>query len=199
MTAWSRRYRPKGMAPEQVRELIENLFGDWYPILVRYCQRLLGDQSRAEDCAQFSFLELCRVLQSGGQVGSPKAWTLTVARRQAFRDQREAQMLERIDLGEDEPLAAAPAPDTRRRDEFERLLEMLTPREQAVLLLRLESLKYREIAERLEISPSAVNTLLARALRKLEALHQQPGDQAASDKPSGKELDGRSRKSQAPN
>jgi len=37
-----------------------------------------------------------------------------------------------------------------------------------VLLLRLEALKYREIAEQLGISMNSVNTLLARALRKLE-------------------------------
>jgi RNA polymerase sigma-70 factor (ECF subfamily) len=186
------------MSPQQVRELIESLFGGWYPILVRHCRRLLGDQARAEDCAQHSFLELCRTLSRGGQVDSPKAWTLTVARRQAFRDQREAQLLDRIDSGEDEPLAP-PVPDAGMAGDFEQLLELLTPREEAVLLLRLESLKYREIAERLEISASAVNTLLARGLRKLEAHRRQPTPTQPAAKTSGRDLDGRVRKSQAPN
>ena len=48
------------------------------------------------------------------------------------------------------------------------LLSVLTPREEEVLLLRLESLKYREIADQLGISINSVNTLLARALRKLQ-------------------------------
>jgi RNA polymerase sigma factor (sigma-70 family) len=48
------------------------------------------------------------------------------------------------------------------------LLSVLSPREEEVLLLRLEALKYREIAEQLGISMHSVNTLLARALRKLE-------------------------------
>jgi len=48
------------------------------------------------------------------------------------------------------------------------LLSVLSPREEEVLLLRLEALKYREIAEQLGISMNSVNTLLARALRKLE-------------------------------
>lgn len=187
------------MSPQQVRELIEDLFGGWYPILVRHCRRLLGDQARAEDCAQHSFLELCRTLRQGGQIDSPKAWTLTVARRQAFRDQREAQLLARIDSGEDDLLTAAAPAETHLSGEFEQLLELLTPREEAVLLLRLESLKYREIAERLDISPSAVNTLLARALRKLEAHRRQSGSSSGSAKTSGRDLDGRGRKSQAPN
>jgi RNA polymerase sigma factor (sigma-70 family) len=48
------------------------------------------------------------------------------------------------------------------------LLSVLSPREEEVLLLRIESLKYREIAEQLGISINSVNTLLARALRKLQ-------------------------------
>ena len=48
------------------------------------------------------------------------------------------------------------------------LLSVLSPREEEVLLLRLEALKYREIAEQLGIGINSVNTLLARALRKLQ-------------------------------
>ena len=45
---------------------------------------------------------------------------------------------------------------------------MLSPREEEVLLLKLEALKYREIAAQLGISMNSANTLLARALRKLK-------------------------------
>jgi DNA-directed RNA polymerase specialized sigma24 family protein len=48
------------------------------------------------------------------------------------------------------------------------LPSVLTPREEQVLLLRLEALKYREIADQLGSSMNSVNTLLARALRKLQ-------------------------------
>ena len=48
------------------------------------------------------------------------------------------------------------------------LLSVLTPREEEVLLLRLDAMKYREIADQLGISMNSVNTLLARALRKLQ-------------------------------
>jgi RNA polymerase sigma factor (sigma-70 family) len=48
------------------------------------------------------------------------------------------------------------------------LLSVLSPREEEVLLLRLEALKYWEIAEQLGIGLNSVNTLLARALRKLQ-------------------------------
>ncbi len=60
-------------------------------------------------------------------------------------------------------------------NDLERLFGVLTTREQEVMLLRLASLKYRQIAERLDISPSAVNTLLARAIRKLRRAARKQG------------------------
>ena len=51
---------------------------------------------------------------------------------------------------------------------------VLTVREEEVVLLRLQSLKYREIASQLGISDKSVCTLLARALKKLQAAHSHP-------------------------
>jgi RNA polymerase sigma factor (sigma-70 family) len=61
--------------------------------------------------------------------------------------------------------------------EIRSLLSVLSPREEEVLLLRLEALKYREIADQLGISINSVNTLLARALRKLQAAVSQMTNQ----------------------
>jgi len=60
------------------------------------------------------------------------------------------------------------------RTDVRNLLSVLSPREEEVLLLRLETLKYREIAEQLGISINSVNTLLARALRKLQEATSRP-------------------------
>ena len=48
-------------------------------------------------------------------------------------------------------------------------LTLLSPRESEVMLLRMQSLKYVEIAESLKISPNSVNRLLARAIGKMRA------------------------------
>ena len=50
---------------------------------------------------------------------------------------------------------------------------LLSRREEEVLLLRLEAMKYREIADQLGISLSSVNTILARALEKLKKVAAQ--------------------------
>ncbi len=151
------------------RSLIENLYATWYPILIRHCRRLLGDHARSEDCAQQALCELYKQLEAGHVIDNPRAWTLVVARRRAFQDQREAKILTQIDLGQIQiPDRESQPHQDESSEDFPRMLAALTPREEAVILLRLESLKYREIAERLSVTPSTVNTLLARALEKLE-------------------------------
>jgi RNA polymerase sigma factor (sigma-70 family) len=52
-------------------------------------------------------------------------------------------------------------------------LRVLSRREEEVLLLRLEAMKYREIADQLGISMNSVNTILARALQKLKKVAAQ--------------------------
>ena len=58
--------------------------------------------------------------------------------------------------------------ETLKLGDIRDLLSVLSPREEEVLLLRLDALKYREIADQLGISMNSVNALLARALRKLQ-------------------------------
>ena len=58
--------------------------------------------------------------------------------------------------------------ETLKLGDIRDLLSVLSPREEEVLLLRLDALKYREIADQLGISMNSVNALLARALRNLQ-------------------------------
>jgi RNA polymerase sigma factor (sigma-70 family) len=70
-------------------------------------------------------------------------------------------------------IAGAPVAEMSGPKDVRNFLSVLSPREEEVLLLRLETLKYREIAEQLGISINTVNTLLARALRKLQEVTSQ--------------------------
>jgi DNA-directed RNA polymerase specialized sigma24 family protein len=51
--------------------------------------------------------------------------------------------------------------------EVTRLFSRLSAREEEVVLLRLEGLKFREIGDSLGISPKSADTLFARAFRKI--------------------------------
>jgi RNA polymerase sigma factor (sigma-70 family) len=146
-------------------ELVTALFDRWYMALVRYAVRTTADYDLAEDLAQDTFMQLYQAVRAGKNIEHPKAWTMCVLRRTMNRQMQKLRLQEPLD-----ELEVAGESVTGMSDfaEIRNLLWVLSPREEEVLLLRLEALKYREIADQLGISMNSVNTLLARALRKLQ-------------------------------
>ena len=167
------------MEERKASQMVEELFDTWYPCVVRYAASLIGSTDRAEDIVQESFFALYRALRLGKVVVSPKAWTATVVRRLVYQERSKAGAFDSdIELNAlmHEPVAPADD-DPFAQDDVRRLLDVLTGREKEVVLLRLASLRYREIAERLGIQTGTIGPLLARALRKLRI---------AADRPSGR-------------
>ncbi len=152
--------------------LVNELFESWAPCLYRYAYRLCCSAELADDFVQDAFLALYRELCSGQNVESPKAWTLSVVRhelanwrRSNRRHPEELTPNEEFDLipvQQEDPWSEGPG-----IDDINVLLAHLTPREEEVVLLRMQSLKYREIASQIGISSKTVATLLARALKKM--------------------------------
>jgi RNA polymerase sigma factor (sigma-70 family) len=108
-------------------------------------------------------------LRRGKKIDNLKAWTLTIVRNRAhrvYRDQRRhGEVLEPGDVMD---CRSAPCQDDNDWRDLHTMLSVLTPREAEVIMLRMQVLKYREIAEELNISDKSVATLLTRALRKLQ-------------------------------
>jgi RNA polymerase sigma factor (sigma-70 family) len=146
-------------------DLVTALFDRWYMSLVRYALRTTENCDVAEDLAQDTFMQLYQALRAGKSIEHPKAWTICVLRRAMNRQMKDRVSHEPLD---ELQLVGEPMVPVSSIADIRSLLSMLSPREEEVLLLRLEALKYREIAEQLGISMNSVNTLLARALRKLE-------------------------------
>lgn len=149
-------------------DLVTALYDRWYMSLVRYAIRTTENYEVAEDLAQDTFIELYQALRAGKNIEHPKAWTLCVLRRAVSRQMKDRTHFEQLEEGQ---VAGEPPKDMSgffELDEIRTLLSVLSPREEEVLLLRLEAMKYKEIADQLGISMNSVNTLLARALRKLQ-------------------------------
>jgi RNA polymerase sigma-70 factor (ECF subfamily) len=146
-------------------DLVAALFDRWYMSLVRYAVRTTASYELAEDLAQETFMQLYQALRAGKSIEHPKAWTICVLRRAMSRQMRDRTLHEPLDELE---IAGNSVNETPSVADLRHLLPVLSPREEEVLLLRLEALKYREIADQLGISMNSVNTLLARALRKLQ-------------------------------
>jgi RNA polymerase sigma-70 factor (ECF subfamily) len=146
-------------------DVVAALFDRWYMSLVRYALRTTANYELAEDLAQDTFLQLYQALRAGKKNEHPKAWTICVLRRAMNRQMKDRTACEPLDESEIVGIAENERPGLM---DIRGLLSVLSPREEEVLLLRIESLKYREIAEQLGININSVNTLLARALRKLQ-------------------------------
>jgi len=152
---------------------VRDLFQSWGPVLVRYALRLCGRRDEAEDSVQEAFLALYREVRSGGHIENPKGWTLRVVRNQVLKLERNRRHRGvEVDESVLDKLPAREEPRYEPRDpagEAARLFDVLTPREEEVLLLRFQAMKYREIAAQLDLSVSHVGVILERALKKLKA------------------------------
>ena len=156
------------MTEEEARALISSVFDGWYTVILRYAWRLGGRMELAEDVVQDAFLQLYAELRSGHLIENPRAWLVIVVRRQTAKQSARNMGLEALEnFAALTTAAESPYPEG---DALTGLLAVLTKREQEVIFLRMAAMRYREIGKQLGISASAVNTLLARALRKLRAV-----------------------------
>ena len=154
----------------EATELVAALFDSCYTQLVRYAVRSVAKHDVAEDLVQDAFMQLYGALRSGKCIHYPKAWAMCVLRRAVNRhdqerfNQEQFEDYEHIPNSDHEPACLSLIAD---------FLGVLSRREEEVLLLRLEAMKYREIADQLGISMNSVNTFLARALQKLKKVAAQ--------------------------
>jgi RNA polymerase sigma-70 factor (ECF subfamily) len=157
---------------------INTLFDEVYPPLFRYCHRLTGDRDQADDLAQEAFV---RLLDRGprGPAHGLRVWMFRVATNLIRDAARQSHTRRRIMTG-----AAPPDPVPSPEGEMERsekvqevraALSQLPPRDREVLLLRQEGLSYKEIAQVVNVAPTSVGTLLARALRRFESVYAKEG------------------------
>ncbi len=157
---------------EEVEALVTELYQCWYPSLLGYAVRSCGSVAMAEDVVQETLLALCRDLMKGVVIENPKGWTLAVLRHQISKRLEQEKdhgfTFEPLDI-ETMGQRQDPVLPILAADELSHLLSFLTRREEEVVLLRLEGLKYGEIAAQLGLHVSSVKTLVTRAIQKLQA------------------------------
>jgi RNA polymerase sigma-70 factor (ECF subfamily) len=147
------------------------------PLLFSLAYRMVGTVGEAEDLVQEAFV---RLLRSGQEVESAKAFLTTVVTRLAIDHLRSARTRRESYVGQwlPEPLVrdAAPGPaDRAESDEtlslaFLMLLERLTPVERAVYVLHdLFAYSHDEIAEIVGKTAANCRQILARARRHVDA------------------------------
>jgi RNA polymerase sigma-70 factor, ECF subfamily len=156
-------------SPEaQAAQLMFERHGDR---VLAYCRRRLGSLEEAEDALQTTFLYACRGLQRGVVPETEIGWLLKIAHNVCL-SHWDSDRRRRLELVRDPDRieASIPAAAGERDDlhALETALAGLTDLQRRAILLReWRGLSYAEIAAELELSQSAVETLLFRARRAL--------------------------------
>jgi RNA polymerase sigma-70 factor (ECF subfamily) len=134
----------------------------------RYALAVLGQPADAEDVTQTTFLNAYRSLENGARPRKPANWLLTIASnviKERFRAElaRPRQALLGDPVAED-----FSEEDTPTIGELMTALGRIPPAQrQAIVLREFEGRSYREIAEILGVTTSALETLLFRARKSL--------------------------------
>jgi RNA polymerase sigma-70 factor (ECF subfamily) len=140
--------------------------------ILGYCIRQLGSREEAEDAVQTTFMNAFRALGRGVVPEAETAWLFKIAENVCLSRRRSTWRRGRIESPSDFDLIEEIVPGpSRQRDELigieEALASMPEQQRRAILLREWQGLSYREIAEELELSQSAVETLIFRARRSL--------------------------------
>ena len=163
-----------------VSETAARLFQEHSGWIYGYCLRLLRSPEEAEDALQATYLNACRGLKDGIRPQVDSAWLLRIAQNVCLTRLRSSGRRARLERVQDvellEETVAAPA---RHGDELIGLTDALAslPEQQrrAILLREWQGLSYAEVAACLELTQSAVETLIFRARRSLAAALENPG------------------------
>jgi RNA polymerase sigma factor (sigma-70 family) len=147
---------------------VEELFHEYSGPVYRYCLARLGSPEEAEDAVQVTYLNAWRGLRQGTQPDEPRAWLFTIAANVASTFLRSRLRGGKVEIRAPEDFERLPSGEVRE-DELvgleAALMELPVRQRQALLLRDWRGLSYAEIANELDASEPAVETLLFRARR----------------------------------
>ena len=166
-----------------VSETAARLFQEHSGWIYGYCLRLLRSPEEAEDALQATYLNACRGINDGVRPQVDSAWLLRIAQNVCLTRLRSSGRRARLERVQDvELLEETVAAPTHHGDELIGLTDALAslPEQQrrAILLREWQGLSYAEVAARLELTQSAVETLIFRARRARAAARATPGPRA---------------------
>lgn len=168
---------------EAFAELVEH----YQDRVISIFANILSDQEAAEDLAQETFMRIYRARNGYEPQAKFSTWLFRIANNLASNTKRSKGRRKEVQFGSDEtgPLSTRPPEKNlpeksglmpaRMLDKAELLnivhqaMESLNERQRiAVLLNKFEEMSYADIAATLELSPSAVKSLLSRARENMK-------------------------------
>ncbi len=166
----------------------EELYARYHERIVAFVNARVGDHGRAEEITQDVFLSALRRMRDTERPIAFKPWIYEIAKNACIDQFRRSRRADVVSYDTDAGLGAAesihlaartPAPDAvaERRQSLDDLLGAfggLSRQHHDVLVMReLEGRSYEEIAERLDMTRSGVESTLFRARRRLGEEYQE--------------------------
>ncbi len=161
------------------RQRFDRLVSVWHGDMYRYAVWLSRDPAIAEDVVQEAMLRAWKSLDALREDEAAKQWVLTIVRRENAR-YFERKRLETVDIDNLTPsqsVMLAESSDTDRDDVRQAVYRLEDDYREPLVLQVLMGHSTKEIAEMMDIKPSAVLTRLYRARIKLK---EQIGEGAAA-------------------
>jgi RNA polymerase sigma-70 factor (ECF subfamily) len=155
------------------------LYERYHDRVYGFCFYKLGNREEAEDAAQTTFMYVVSSLRRGIVPRAEANWVFTIALNACRARNRARGRRRACELPQDpqtlQELSPARAPENEELAGLEDALAGLPDLQRRAILLReWRGLSYREIAEKLELSGAAVETLIFRARRSLAERLEQP-------------------------
>jgi RNA polymerase sigma-70 factor (ECF subfamily) len=171
--------RPQYLEDTSVRRLTLDLYDQEHLAIRRYLVFLGLTPDSAQEIVQEAFLKLHEHLLTNGDRRNLRAWLYRVAHNLA-RNAQTAARVSRTDARSAEDFGKELKADvltaeeqllqSERHRRMHEAMSGLAPAQKQCLLLRAQGLKYREIAEALNLSVSTVGENVQRGLEKLKEL-----------------------------
>jgi RNA polymerase sigma-70 factor (ECF subfamily) len=155
-------------------EAFEQLYRRYVKDVYHYALALLRNPADAEDVTQTTFLNAYRAFQRGEEIHKPQNWLIKIAHNVArSRYARISRRVKEVPLDEHVDQLALPEDEKPNVAGVLRALGLLPFNQRAALVMReLEGRSYSEIADTLDVSVAAVETLIFRARRSLRVRTQ---------------------------
>jgi RNA polymerase sigma factor (sigma-70 family) len=131
--------------------------------VLRYALLVLRSRTDAEDVTQTVFLRALRALERGEKVRTPRNWLIKIAHNEC----RRLLASRKVHIELPDEIAVEPVEQGRAEELRLAMAALPEHQRQALVLRELEGRSYAEIAGALDLSESAVETLLFRARRAL--------------------------------
>jgi RNA polymerase sigma-70 factor, ECF subfamily len=153
-----------------VRDEAAAIYEQERQFVYQYLLSLGVEAGRAQELAQDCFVQLYRRMLAGESIQHPRAWLFKVAQNAARRHyRREASFCELLETPASNENPERGLLEKQADERLRSIIATLSEQQQHCLHLRVRGLRYREIAEQLGISTSAVGEYLRRAVERLKA------------------------------